>query len=135
MLDSTELKTPLAFVVILTLLGCFAGFATGYLLGTFNPGYYHAMFPDVPPQRLDEVAVGIGLGVTQGALLVSFLIAWRDTYQPNPGIIESALRFLFIGVGFVAIQGVFYCVVIQPGISAYLASRSFDQAKPNDLEE
>jgi hypothetical protein len=67
MLDIGQLKTPIAFVVILTILGCVGGGAVGYLMGTLNPAYYRAMFPDVHPQRLEEVAVGIGLGVTQGS--------------------------------------------------------------------
>lgn len=65
--DVAQLKTPIAFVVILTFLGCLGGAAVGYLMGTYNPAYYRAMFPDVQPQRLDELAVGIGLGVTQGS--------------------------------------------------------------------
>ncbi|TWT72995.1 hypothetical protein [Allorhodopirellula solitaria] len=62
-----QFKTPIAFVVTLTILGCIGGAAVGYLMGTYNPAYYRAMFPDVQPQRLDELAVGIGLGVTQGS--------------------------------------------------------------------
>ena len=54
--------------MILTLLGCVGGAAAGWLMGTYTPAYYRAMFPDVPPQRLDELAVGIGLGVTQGSV-------------------------------------------------------------------
>ncbi|MCO8125473.1 hypothetical protein NHH03_27285 [Stieleria sp. TO1_6] len=64
--DFTELKLPISFVAIFTLLGCLFGLGLGYLMGSFNPAYYRALFPNVSPQRLDEVAVGIGLGATQG---------------------------------------------------------------------
>lgn len=64
--DFAQLKTPIAFVVILTILGGMGGAAVGYLMGTYNPAYYRAMFPNVQPQHLDELSVGVGLGVTQG---------------------------------------------------------------------
>lgn len=66
--DFAQIKIPIVCIVILTVLGCLGGAAVGYMMGTYNPAYYRAMFPDVQPQRLDEVAVGIGLGITQGSI-------------------------------------------------------------------
>ncbi|MAP07631.1 MAG: hypothetical protein CMM00_01970 [Rhodopirellula sp.] len=69
------------------------------------------------------------------ALLVCFLIGWRDANQPNPGMIESALRLLFIGVGFLVIQLVLYRVVVRPAVSAYESSSDVDDVNKNGLEE
>ncbi|EKK00902.1 hypothetical protein RBSH_03778 [Rhodopirellula baltica SH28] len=75
-----------------------------------------------------------GLTLTY-ALLVSFLIGWRDANQPNPGMIELALRLLLIGVGFLVIHFVLYRVVVRPAVSAYESSSVLDQVNENVLEE
>ena len=50
-------------------------------------------------------------------------------------MIESALRLLFIGVGFLVIQLVLYRVVVRPAVSAYESSSDVDDVNKNGLEE
>lgn len=57
---------------ILTVAACAVGFAAlgggmGWALGTFNAGYYRAVFRGGNEPWFDPVAVGVGQGVGQGA--------------------------------------------------------------------
>jgi hypothetical protein len=66
------------------LLGA-GGTAVGFGLGRFNPGYYRAVFVNGADPEFDPVAVGVGLGLTQGTaaglvvgLALVALLCWRD---------------------------------------------------------
>ena len=59
------------------------GLTIGFLIGRFAPGYYRAVFPRVDDARFDPVALGVGLGLTQGTaagvalgLTIVVVIAW-----------------------------------------------------------
>ena len=59
------------------------GLAIGAFIGNFAPGYYRAVFPRVDEARFDPVAIGVGLGLTEGTaaglalgLITVVVIAW-----------------------------------------------------------
>ena len=72
-------------IVACTLLLAAIGLAIGGLLGVFAPEYYRTVLPSGREPGFDPVAVGVGLGLTQGAIggaavglgLVG-LLCWRD---------------------------------------------------------
>ena len=56
-------------VILLTTALCGAGGTlVGYLLGTYSPGYYRAVFGNGNDPAFDPVSVGTGLGLTQGLM-------------------------------------------------------------------
>lgn len=61
------------------------GTAIGYGLGRFNPGYYRAVYVNGKDPEFDPIAVGVGLGLTQGTaagvvigLALVALLCWQD---------------------------------------------------------
>ena len=57
-------------VAAMTAGGGLLGALLGWALGRFAPGYYRTVFPGAARDPLfDPVEVGVGLGVTQGAVL------------------------------------------------------------------
>ena len=49
-------------------LGGLLGALLGAALGSFSPGYYRSVFSNGDSPNFDPVAVGIGLGLTQGVV-------------------------------------------------------------------
>ena len=54
-------------------LGGMLGLAMGAALGTFAPGYYRSVFVHGSDPNFEPLAVGIGLGLTQGAGFGAFI--------------------------------------------------------------
>ena len=72
-------------VVACTLLLAAIGLAIGGLLGAFAPEYYRTVLPGGREPDFDPVSVGVGLGLTQGAiggavvgLVVVGMLCWRE---------------------------------------------------------
>ena len=57
------------FVVVMTAVGAIVGTLIGLLLEVFAPDYYRAVFASGNQANFNPIAIGIGLGVTQGALM------------------------------------------------------------------
>jgi hypothetical protein len=74
-------------IVILSSLGfALAGALIGYTLGVALPGYYRAVFSSGREPWFEPVAVGLGLGLTQGLLcgvavgaVVVLAVAWHNS--------------------------------------------------------
>jgi hypothetical protein len=71
------------------------GGLSGYGLALLEPGYYRGVFSSGREPRFDPVAVGLGLGVTQGLIcgllvgaVVVLAVAW---YRSRRGAFEDAL--------------------------------------------
>lgn len=65
-----------AFGAIVASMGVGAGLGTclGWATALFSPGYYSALFRRRSDEAaIDAVQVGVGLGLTQGALIGAFL--------------------------------------------------------------
>ncbi|MFQ3592332.1 MAG: hypothetical protein SNJ82_03965, partial [Gemmataceae bacterium] len=60
-------------VLGLTALGCVVGGVLGYPLDTTFPSYYRGVFPNGTSPEFDPVAVGLGLGLSQGAMFGAVL--------------------------------------------------------------
>jgi hypothetical protein len=58
-----------ATVLLATLIGGLLGLALGAGLGYFLPAYYRSVFPGGEQPHFDPLAVGIGLGLSQGCML------------------------------------------------------------------
>ena len=78
-------RTALATVAASTALFAGIGGGVGWAIGTFNPGYYRAVFSTGREPWFDPVSVGIGQGVGQGVfggavvgLALVALFVWRD---------------------------------------------------------
>jgi hypothetical protein len=78
------------FAIILLSMLAFAvgGGLIGYGLGAFAPDYYHSTFGHGPQVQLNPVALGLGLGVTQGLIcglvagsVVVLAVAWANSRQ------------------------------------------------------
>ena len=75
------------FIVLLsTFLFGFGGALIGYTLGVVAPGYYRGVFPSGREPWFDPVAVGFGLGLTQGLIcgvvvgaVVVLAVAWYNS--------------------------------------------------------
>lgn len=65
--DSVTLSQALLFVLAMTGGGALLGVALGALLGVFLPEYYRSVFDGGEKPGFNPLAVGIGLGLTQGA--------------------------------------------------------------------
>lgn len=80
------IRTALATIFACTALFAAIGGGIGWALGTFNPGYYRAVFRSGNEPWFDPVSVGVGQGVTQGTaggavvgVAVVALYLWRDS--------------------------------------------------------
>jgi hypothetical protein len=87
---NTHMRAPLmtwgkgiAIVAATTVLGAIVGAALGFTLGRFVPAYYRSVFSRGNSPDFDPVAVGIGLGFSQGTAVGVFVglalvaaIAW-----------------------------------------------------------
>jgi len=65
--DSVTLSKAVLFVLGMTGGGALLGLALGALLGVFLPEYYRGVFDGGDSPGFNPLAVGIGLGLTQGA--------------------------------------------------------------------
>ncbi|GAC1343845.1 MAG: hypothetical protein NVSMB14_07870 [Isosphaeraceae bacterium] len=52
-----------------TILFALIGGQIGFVLGRYYPDYYYTVFPGLRQEPVNTVALGVGLGVTQGAAL------------------------------------------------------------------
>jgi hypothetical protein len=72
-LGGSQSASPLLWSVVTvfgsSLLGSILGLGTGAMIGTIAPGYYRAVFRNGNSADFDPLAVGIGLGMTQGCFL------------------------------------------------------------------
>jgi hypothetical protein len=73
-----------ASVAACTVVFSFFGATAGYLLGKLMPGYYRSVFYGGDSPSFDPVQVGVGQGLTQGAvggavigLILVALVAWH----------------------------------------------------------
>ncbi len=80
-----RIRDALATIAASTALFAGIGGGIGWALGTFNPGYYRAVFRNGPEPWFDPVAVGVGQGIGQGVtggavvgVAVVALFLWRD---------------------------------------------------------
>ena len=90
---------PSAIVMLFaasTILFALIGGQIGYVLGRYYPDYYYTVFPGLRQERVNTVALGVGLGVTQGAalgfgtaLLASVLGAISKRRDRQEKLIES----------------------------------------------
>jgi hypothetical protein len=78
-------RTALATIAVSTALFASIGGGVGWAMGTFNPGYYRAVFRSGNEPWFDPVSVGVGQGVGQGTaggafvgLALVALFVWRD---------------------------------------------------------
>jgi hypothetical protein len=62
----------IAIVVATTVLGAIVGTALGFTLGRFVPAYYRSVFSRGNSPDFDPMAVGIGLGLSQGTAVGVF---------------------------------------------------------------
>lgn len=83
--EGERMTTLRAFLIIAaSAAACTAlGGLLGYVLGTQAPGYYRSIFAGGDDPRFDPAEVGLGLGVTQGAIAglvvgiaVVLIVAW-----------------------------------------------------------
>lgn len=65
--DSVTLTKAVLFVLGMAAGGAFLGLALGAFLGAFVPEYYRSVFSRGDSPEFNPLAVGIGLGLTQGA--------------------------------------------------------------------
>lgn len=79
------LKKALLIIVGLTAVSGALGCLGGFLLGTFNPGYYRGVFGAGDRPDFDPVAVGMGLGLSQWAagglavgVVLVVVLTWYD---------------------------------------------------------
>lgn len=69
------------------------GALTGYLIGTFAPDYYQAVFEIPNDSRIDMRQTGLALGLTQGlatgllvGLVIVLAVAWYNSRNSRPEI-------------------------------------------------
>ena len=69
------------------------------------------------------------------ALAASALIAWRNSFQPNPGHAETTVRLLLIGIGFTIIFGLLYRAIVKPALLDYEAEVRRDSTNTLDKQD
>jgi hypothetical protein len=104
-----------AVVIASAVVGALAGVGVGYSLGAVAPAYYRGVFPNGNSPEFDPVQVGIGLGLTQGAVaglvvgcVVVLAVAWYNSrrqvviqgWAPNPSVQPAGGRDLAFSEGF-----------------------------------
>lgn len=103
-----------------SLLGA-VGTAVGYGLGRFNPGYYRAVFVHGKDTEFDPVAVGVGLGLTQGTaagvlvgLALVALLCWRDVrHAPAADTAHRSDRSVDRSRGLLLTSGVLIAIAVS----------------------
>jgi hypothetical protein len=85
------IREALTVVGSVTLFGTALGGGVGYALGKHYPNYYRIVFRVDPKAEFDPVAVGLGLGISQGmiggaavGLAVVAIVAWYRTRLARP---------------------------------------------------
>lgn len=75
-----------AVVILSAVIGALAGVGLGYSLGVLAPAYYRGVFQNGQSPEFDPVQVGIGLGLTQGAIaglvvgcVIVLAVAWYNS--------------------------------------------------------
>lgn len=69
--EPLSLRQAALFVLVTSLIGGGLGTVAGACLGWLLPGYYRGVFAGGQATDFDPLAVGIGLGASQGAMLGS----------------------------------------------------------------
>lgn len=80
-----SVRIAVAIIAICPLIFAAMGAGFGWMLGTYLPGYYRAVFRGGDEPGFDPLQAGIGLGLTQGfgggivvAVIIIAIFVWRD---------------------------------------------------------
>jgi len=80
----------LGCIWVSALLGGILGGVVGRALGVYSPSYYRSVFETGKDSQFDPVAVGTGLGASQGLILGALvglglvaLLIWREIKLQN----------------------------------------------------
>lgn len=94
-----RIRRAVLFVGGGALIGALVGVSVGFVLGRFLPGYYRSIFVRGDDPQFDPVAIGVGLGLTQGliggaciGLLLVAILAWHDVRKDRTGAIPQVIR-------------------------------------------
>ena len=67
-------------------------------------------------------------------LSASATIALRESFQPNPGNVELAIRMLLVGLGFTVIFVLFYRAIVMPAVLEYEDSQRSERESQDEQD-
>lgn len=141
-----NIRKALVLVISMTLVFTTFGGLVGFWLGRFLPSYYRSVFKNGGEPHFDPIAVGLGLGISQGAMAGAILgivalaiMVWRGRRSREANQSAAVRKDMKGTRRFLKIAGILVAALVTPFIFFFAlwvaASFGSDRGSPELASE